>query len=612
MLSSKTTFARQSLFTFLLLVSVLNSCKKDHLKYETSPNYSLKERGVDFTFIQDSLAANPVTLAFISELGVLEYDKSTFLALPGNFTWVQIPIIAPGSDAVDNILEVVTGPNGKIQYKIHNKLYLINCSLLPEYNFATNYINYNLDKFKALEDNSGLQNLVVSYRFFEQIHFRLANGLEVIYDPNTGEVYLAGGGGLMGSINPVTGEFVPNEGCMFNWETMSVVAVWSNDSNLNNLLGDVISFEGNTGFHFLNQMAFTISFNLSFPNGSWGYGSGSGGNGSNETYGNYNVQYEDIHILRKAQIRILETYGLDLDINTLIQLFGIECILELGNRPLPQGLNYAESDCIEEVLAANPLQCFLEKINDFSAKYGIDLPVDVAMECELANPGCNGTGFEECAKQKVIEAFVVAPPTNPIPDLGARLNCFDVTGNNWSNHKVTLMVDQPKTNSNASFSFKDIVGHTWLMIEQEDPSGNILTLSVGLYPNALASVCSQIEGGVYNDDGGHKFDVSVSWDISPFTFNQLIYNMRNPNHPPLYNLSDMNCTTWALDHLSALGLQVPANPIHSLPFIELTGCDVNGLAPGQLGQDIRDNNYSPNEGGSKNLSGGVAPKSSCQ
>lgn len=207
---------------------------------------------------------------------------------------------------------------------------------------------------------------------------------------------------------------------------------------------------------------------------------------------------------------------------------------------------------------------------------------------------------------------VVLAPNNPIPNLAERLNCFNITSNSNFTHQVTLYVDQPVANDDASSSSKEKAGHTWITLEQDQGGGNITRLSVGLYPEDFASPCDQVDGGAYNNDEGHTFDVSVTWPISDWGFNILVNDLKSQPYAPLYDLSDNNCSTWAVGKLNQLGFNIPATNVVSLSSPPAPpACHVEGLAPGQLGQDLR-NNYQLSNGATRNTTGGNGPTSTCQ
>ena len=132
--------------------------------------------------------------------------------------------------------------------------------------------------------------------------------------------------------------------------------------------------------------------------------------------------------------------------------------------------------------------------------------------------------------------MIMFAPKYPINNLSNRLNCFDLDGstNLNKNHKVTLYVDQPKANSDQSSGSDDKAGHTWLNLEQVDQNGVKINLSVGFYPADFASPCKQIDAGAVNNDAGHAFDISITFEISSYAFTQMVNGMKSSSLP-LYN-----------------------------------------------------------------------------
>ncbi|MFN0035904.1 MAG: hypothetical protein ACKVUS_12645 [Saprospiraceae bacterium] len=417
----------------------------------------------------------------------------------------------------------------------------------------------------------------------------------------------------------------------------------------------------------------------SHPGSVWA--SNGGGSGGTQNGGsNFNPQHYDPHVLRRATLRMAYTYGIDLDINILVQLVGIDCILSLGEN-VNSG-NYLESECVEEALEdSDVVRAYF--IGEFLSEYDTDIPAPILIVLSQNCPPIYGyEAFKNCLINEITtplfteflqehnqstpaQAFITnillqitqhglffltmddlnllfnnpnlrtnylqfltdnpnltidekaallrtsaVAPSDPIENLSDRLSCFNITSNSNFTHRVTLCVDQPKANSNQSASSKDLAGHTFITMEQDQGNGTIITLSVGLYPEDFATPCHQIDGGAYNDDGGHQFDVSVTWPITDWGFNILISDLISHPFAPLYNLSGYNCATFAIEKLNQLGLNIPASNVVSLDMPPPTGCHVEGLAPSQLGQDIR-NNYPLPAGATKNTTGGHAPSSTC-
>ncbi len=215
--------------------------------------------------------------------------------------------------------------------------------------------------------------------------------------------------------------------------------------------------------------------------------------------------------------------------------------------------------------------------------------------------------------KKGVLRMVCLAPKKPITNLGNRLNCFDVVSNANFTHSVTLCVDQPVAGSAFPFSKGDLAGHTFLTIEQNQ-GGSIppTRLSVGFYPVDFSSPCNQVDGGAWGDEVDHFYDISVTFPLTAWGFNQLIQDMKNNSVPPIYDLSEYNCVNFALEKLDHLGIHVPANVVHSIvTYPLLPTCDINGLAPSRLGQDLR-NNFQLPQGATLNPVGGIAAPSTCQ
>ena len=93
-------------------------------------------------------------------------------------------------------------------------------------------------------------------------------------------------------------------------------------------------------------------------------------------------------------------------------------------------------------------------------------------------------------------------------------------------------------------------------------------------------------------------------------FNILVNDLKSEPFPPLYDLSNYNCTTFALEKLNHIGIVIPAQPTISLDAP--APCHVEGFAPGAVGQFLR-NEYQLPAGAFKNLNGGITPESTnCQ
>ena len=168
------------------------------------------------------------------------------------------------------------------------------------------------------------------------------------------------------------------------------------------------------------------------------------------------------------------------------------------------------------------------------------------------------------------------------------LKCFDKN----EPAELTLYSDQPKPNSDASYSGAN-VGHVWISISQTI-NGINTTRTFGFYPNDIVKPTMPKGPSVLVNDSNHQYDVSVSFSISSQELRQIIDYVTNQT-PNQYDLNDMNCTNFVVNSCNAAGINLPRN-YGTWPL-------GGGLNPGRFGQDLRILDL-PNKVEIKDLDGG--------
>ena len=199
---------------------------------------------------------------------------------------------------------------------------------------------------------------------------------------------------------------------------------------------------------------------------------------------------------------------------------------------------------------------------------------------------------------------VLVGPNDPIDDMEEYLSCFNTS----LGATITIYADQPKTGGHNVWTYYNSVGHAFITIQQGD---NIA--SFGFYPQC--SPCSLDPNnltpnpfdffstpGVFGNDQGHDYDVSLSIPISSTGLASLINGTISiAENSPMYNIGSLNCTDIAI-------IILEGNTSVNIPSCESPGL-WQGQTSGTLGEIIR--NMTTPAGGIKNTTGGNAPNNNC-
>jgi hypothetical protein len=194
----------------------------------------------------------------------------------------------------------------------------------------------------------------------------------------------------------------------------------------------------------------------------------------------------------------------------------------------------------------------------------------------------------------------IAGGNNIIANVADYMQCFSNYGGSDHTYQVTICVSQPVPGSrtpwttsaggsSGSSSGGNPVnsGHTFLILS-EIFSDHTIARNIGFYPQSLITPWSPSTQGQLNNDANHSYNISltVTVDNGQF-FNILNYESQGNNPGYMYNLSTNNCTSFDLHALDAGGVVLPATN-GSWPGGGF------GYDPGDLGEDIRNMQLSPN------------------
>lgn len=258
----------------------------------------------------------------------------------------------------------------------------------------------------------------------------------------------------------------------------------------------------------------------------------------------------------------------------------------------------------------NPMTDTWVQISSTNSYQWGDLCIDVGFDPTDGTPTNPGGGSSSGSTISSSSIFVYgdySQTNDPIQ----KLDCFQTSNNSSGNHSITIYVDQPVRNSNSTYttgagnggSSKDKsdvdVGHTFINLTQTI-NGSSRSLTFGFYPLGGVSPTSPNANGVFGDDGGHVYDVSITQSISPSQFTTIVNGITSMHGNYSYNLNTRNCSDFGIEAFELIGTNLP----DSYGFWLVGG----GTNPGHLGQGLRSMNL--NSSMSRNTNGGIAKTTS--
>jgi hypothetical protein len=167
---------------------------------------------------------------------------------------------------------------------------------------------------------------------------------------------------------------------------------------------------------------------------------------------------------------------------------------------------------------------------------------------------------------------------SPAIDPKAFMICFGSLPDIGSAESVTVYVQEPSPGTSFNVG-PNSVGHVAIGLTKSY-NGTTITQVVGFYPNATGARKFSAPSKVSDNGGDLAYDVSVTYNVIPQEFNQIINYISNP--PATYNVMSFNCTNFVYNACQAGGITLP-NPNTSLIFGAATV-----MTPGALGSNIDD------------------------
>jgi hypothetical protein len=254
------------------------------------------------------------------------------------------------------------------------------------------------------------------------------------------------------------------------------------------------------------------------------------------------------------------------------------------------GYNYSPDLPDEPYYWSEPAGCSTAYIDDGSG------------DGAIGTNGSSGGGAAGAGTASV----TVLPGNSVIKNIAQYFQCFTNVGGSDHTYTVSVCVDQPDPGtrtpwttsgdgSSGSSSGNNPIdaGHTFLLLT-ETYGNTTITRNVGFYPLGGVSPLSTTSQGCLNDDETHIYNISGSFTVNGAQFFNILNFVSQGNTPGyLYNLNTNNCTTFVINAVAQAGINLPRT-VGTWP-------DGAGDDPGDLGEDLRENNIS---GMVVNLNGG--------
>jgi len=245
------------------------------------------------------------------------------------------------------------------------------------------------------------------------------------------------------------------------------------------------------------------------------------------------------------------------------------------------GYNYAEGDPGGGVAWTEDLGC----------SYSLDGYAGINY-MSIATGGTGG-GSGSVQAPNPSATFGIAPPTNAIANISDYFKCF--TNDPSASYQVTICVDQPQPgsrnpwtwalNSGSSSGGTNYVnvGHVFLTLTQTT-GGTKITRNVGFYPSVNVTPFSPPAQGALDDNENDSYNISGSFSLNNTMFFNILGFIPIGSSPGYnYDVNNNNCTTFVINAMAAGHIYLPST----------IGYWVGGMGndPGDLGEDIRNNNF---------------------
>ncbi|MGE8525340.1 hypothetical protein [Chryseobacterium rhizosphaerae] len=168
---------------------------------------------------------------------------------------------------------------------------------------------------------------------------------------------------------------------------------------------------------------------------------------------------------------------------------------------------------------------------------------------------------------------------------------FD-NGKKGKSYQLVIHVDQPGKGGDRDIYEPGDSGHAFITLNRKNTDGTTDTKTFGFYPypQSVNPIASE-ENGKIKDNTGHEQEVVQTRPITEKNFNDMLDFVESKKNTK-YDLNTNNCTDFVINAVAVAGVKLPKTKGSFKGF--------SGTSPGNLGEDLREQN--------KNIRKGKSPE----
>jgi hypothetical protein len=156
--------------------------------------------------------------------------------------------------------------------------------------------------------------------------------------------------------------------------------------------------------------------------------------------------------------------------------------------------------------------------------------------------------------------------TKPAIDVNAFMKCFASVPDAGANCSITIFTDLP-VDDNPDYIFNILggaTGHCFLQLSKSNGTRSVTQIIGKTTSKALAILAFPVQGKII-DNAAHKYNASLTMDITPVQLQTEIDAIIAVGSKPQYDIWENNCVDYATGIFNKIR---PANPLTAVPFTD--------------------------------------------